>query len=643
MLDLIASVFVRGLNLFFNSLPMSFNLWVGRRMGWLIYALSGNRKNITYANLKAAFYSEKSPEEIKRLTRMVYRSIGESFLEILSLTKIDRKYIDKYVKVVNFDYVKEAVNNPKGTIFLSAHFGNWELTSVTSALLGHPLHLLVREQKMKRLNELLNRLRESKGTIVIRKGFDIKNIFRVLHQGNMVGIGADQNAGAMGEFIDFFGRPASTAIGAFKFAEKSGAWILPALIHRVKGPYHELVVEKPMKIGRNDDVVRYMKEYNKILEEHIRNYPDQWFWMHKRWKVTPLKKVLVLDDGKKGHLKQSMAVVKEIRKKREKDGKNREYTPVDVVRVEFKSKMTRALFNAASVFFTSACQGSLKLLKWAVTRDCYENLAMRHADIIVSCGSQLFGVNKLLKIENYCRNVTIFDPGIFNRRSFNLIIVPRHDFAGKNIKASSRMIVCDLAPNLIDPEELKTYVPGIKKEGSKCLGVLIGGDNPEFKFTKSLAEKLSKEIEDVSRKFGYNFYITTSRRTNDEAEIALKGALAKSPACLSFISGKDDKDEKTVEKILAISDIVLVSGESISMVSEAVSSLKKVIVFMPEKKTKKITKFEKFVDYLEEKKYLTKTEVHKIHDAVKSVINKEVVFFAPEDNKKIYDEVYKLY
>ncbi len=639
MLDLIASWLLRGLNLFLHLMPMRFNLWLGRRVGWIIYILSGKRKYVTYANLKAAFCKEKTPRELRKLTKKVYRHLGQTFVELASLTKVDEKYAKKYIKITNSERLEEATKNPNGMIFLTAHLGNWELEAAKSVHIGFPLYILARDQKMKKLNEILHKLRESKGNFVIRKGMDVKNIFRVLRDGHSVGIVADQNAGVNGELLDFFGRPASTPIGPFRIAQKVGAWVLPSLIHREEGPYHEVVVEEIMKIGKDEDLVPYMKEYNRLLEKHIRNYPDQWFWMHKRWKATTLKKVLILDDGKKGHLNQSLAVAKQLQKKRAEEGRLIEDTPIKTIRVKFKSKTKKALFNAASVFFRAGCQGYLGFLKWALEKESYEKLSREYTDIVISCGSTLFGVNKLLKIENSARNVTIFDPGKFNRKGFDLIIVPRHDLEKKKITETGRILAVDLAPNLIDPEELKVY--GREKE--KCIGVLVGGENSQFTFDKPQAEELSRSIKSASKKEGAKFYITTSRRTLEEADSSLENSLSSDPSCIGFILGKEDKDPHTVEKILAVSSVVIVSGESISMVSEAVSSGKPTLVFMPRKKREGETKYERFIKDLENSKYLKIVSIDNIPEAAGEALSGRSGLTLPDDDKRIYERMYKLY
>lgn len=638
MLDLIAYFLVKGINRVLHVLPMDFSLWLGRRCGAVIYALAGKRRNIAYANLKAAFYAEKTPQELKRLTRNVYSHMGETFAELIAMTKVDKNYVEKYIKIHNLDRVDRASRNPEGMLFASAHFGNWELCCVASVAKGYALHLIARDQKMRRLNELFNKLRETKGNFVIRKGMDIKNVFRVLHAGKSVGLLGDQNAGANGQLVDFFGRPASLAQGPYRFAQKCGAWILPAFIWRVKGPYHEVMIEEPMVIGEGDDLEPYMQKYNELLEKHIRAHPEQWMWMHKRWKVTPLKRILVLDDGRKGHLKQSLAVVKQISKYRQDKGFKTEDTPVDTVRISFKDSFRKSVFNFISPFTARKAQGKLRLMRWALDPESYEAAVMRHADIIVSCGSSLAGVNLYLKAENYSRSVTVLAPASYAAKRFDLIIMPSHDLKGKKIPENT--VVTELAPNLIDPAELSSLR---KAHDGLCIGLLAGGENPYFAFSSDLAEQVSVGLKAACGRTGGHFYATTSRRTPPESDEVFKELLGGDTRSLGFVTGKDDRDERTVEKILASGDVIVVSGESISMVSEAVASGKPVLVFMPEKRTAKVTKYEKFVDGLAAKGFLKRVEPRDIAAEASSAAQARAKLTLPEDNKRIYERAYKLF
>lgn len=642
MLDLIASYLVIGINRLFHIMPMSVNLWLGRRVGFFIRIFSGKRSKVTYSNLKAAFYSEKTPRELRRLTGKIYSHMGETFVELIAMTKVDKAYTEKYIKVHNLDRIDRASRNTNGMIFVSAHFGNWELCCVTAVHKGYIMHLVTRDQKMKRLNELFNKLRESKGNFVIRKGMDIKNVFKVLRSGKTLGLLGDQNAGVNGQLVDFFGRPASLAQGPYRFAQKCGAWVLPAFMWRVKGPYHEVMIEEPMEIKEGEDLLPYMKKYNELLEKHVRAHPDQWFWMHKRWKVTPLKKIVVLDDGKKGHLKQSLAVVKQIKKYRHDKGISVENTPVDIVRIKFRSDLSRAVFSLLSPFTSPKAQGKLRMLKWALDEESYKNAVMRYADVIVSCGSALFGVNIALKSENYARSVTVLDPGPLLRKRFDMIVLPAHDLKGK--KAADNMAVTDLAPNLIDPTELAEMSVPIRPDGTgPCIGLLIGGDNKFFEIGPDIARAVAVGVKAACGRTGGRFYLTTSRRTSPEADAVLREMLGSDTRSAGFVIGREDKDDRTVEKILAASDVIVVSGESISMVSEAVSSGKPVFVFMPKKKTQEETKYEKFIQRLATKGYIKRVGTEEIAPEVACLVGQKARFALPEDDKRIYEKIYKLF
>ncbi|MBU0571134.1 MAG: mitochondrial fission ELM1 family protein [Candidatus Omnitrophica bacterium] len=622
-------------------MPISFDIWMGGSIGSFAYFVNGKRRRVTYANLKAAFAGKKSPRLIKRISRDVYKNVGQTFVEMVAMTKVDKKYVDKYIHIENFERIQRAATNPKGMILVSAHFGNWELSTVASVFKGFPLYLLTRDQKMEKLSELLNLLRESKGNVVVRKGMDIKKIFHMLKEGKSIGILADQNAGASGELIELFKRPARTVAGPYRIAQKTGAFILPAFIHRVKGPYHKLVLEEPMAIAKDEDVIPFMRKYNRLLEEHVNEYPEQWFWMHKRWKATTLKKIMVLDDGKKGHLKQSMAVVKQI------EGVSARDIETDVVRVEYKNRAARVFLNALAPFIPDWFQLHLVFLEITLKRDSYENIVNRYADIIVGCGSSLVAVNRLLKLENVARNVAVLDPGLFNRSKFDLVVIPEHDVSGR-LAGQENVIVTQLAPNLIDPEELdllnKEGGPEEKESfGALKIGVLIGGDNRYFGFPDTLARSMADALRKTCEESRCVLRITTSRRTPASAEVILKKEFDGAPFCGMFVSGRIDTDERTVEKIMADSDVIIVSGESISMVSEAVSSGKPVLVFMPDAKSRGLTKYEKFIMDLKKKDYVRLVRPEDIPGEAARASRGDIKAHLPDDNRRICEKLYKLF
>ena len=625
----------------FHFIPIRINLWLGRRIGSIAFFVNKKRRMIAYANLKAAFAKEKSPQELRAITRNVYINLVQSFAEILSLTKVNKSYVNKYVEVVNMHRIENAGKSGKGTVLLTAHFGDWELSSLVSAMKGFPITVLAREQKMKRLNGLLNRLRESKGCKVVSKGISTKLIFRELYGNNMVGILSDQDAGRNGTFVNFFGRPTSAHIGPFEIAKHTGAIILPNFIVRTKGPFHKLYLEDYIETkdvetreGLKDSLQRYMS----LLEKYIRQYPDQWLWLHKRWKSTPNRNIIVLNDGKAGHLNQSLAVARQIRNARTTQGYRIEDTSVTVINVEYKNKFSRVFLTLAAPFASWRCHGRMYCLRLCLKKSSYGDLMKSYAEFIVSCGSSLAPVNIFMKKENNARNVVIMKPGVlFGLKKFNFIIVPKHD----RIPPRKNVVITNLAPNLVDDKALLSAGEKLKNKlhlvNNRALGLLIGGDNPEFTLSNDILRKVIDEAVKFCESNGTILLVTTSRRTSGEQESILKDALRDNSNCKMLVIANENNPEGTIAGILALSDIVLVSGESISMVSEAVSSGKKVIAFNLERKKKGQTKHERVMEGLHKDGYIQVTNAGQLGQAMQSVSRSALPAKRIDDTAKIYE------
>ncbi len=641
MIDYIASILARGLNIILHVVPIRANLWLGRSIGKIVFAFNKKRRLIAYANLKAAFAKEKSPEELRAITKDVYVNLVQTFAEIASLTKVNKNYVNRYVEVINMERIENAAKSGRGTMLLTAHFGDWELSSLVSALKGFPITVLAREQKMKHLNELLNRLRESKGCKVVRKGMSTKNILRELYRKNMVGILSDQNAGKQGVFVNFFGRPTSAHIGPFEIAKHTDSLVLPNFIVRTDGPFHKLYLEEYIDVrhlegrkGLIDGLQRYML----LLEKYIRKYPAQWLWLHKRWKSTPKRTVLVLNDGKAGHLNQSLAVARQIQRARATQNYGPEDTDIVVVDVKYKSKYFRSLLTFASVFASWRCHGRMTFMKMCLEGDSYEKLMKTYAEFIVSCGSSLAPANIFMSKENNAKSVVVMNPAIpFSLGKFNFVIAPKHD----NIKKRKNVITTTLAPNLVDAESLRLSAEMLKSriiiEKEKMIGLLIGGDNPEFELSDGLLKRSLADILKICESNDAQLLVTTSRRTNNRQESIIKAALQNNPRCRLLVIANENNPEGTLAGILALSNVAVVSGESISMVSEAVSSGNKTVVFSLDKKKSGMTKHERALDSLARDGYISIARAGEIISLVGRALKDSSVSKKVDDTEKIYE------
>ncbi len=645
MLDLIASFLVRGLNLLLHIIPIGFTLRFGRMCGVLFCYFTPYRKRIGYANLRAAYSGEKTPQELKKMIIDVYKSLGETFAEILALTKLNAKYIEKYIDIKGMENFHEAVKHGKGVIFLSGHYGNWELSGMVSSIKGYPLYVLAREQKMKRLNELINRLRESKGSKVIRKGFTTRYLVKALHENKMIGMVADQDVGKNGMLADFFGRPTATADGPYRIAKKTGAVLLPAFSTRIKGPYYRLYIEDPIKLSENDQIYPALQKYNKTLESYVRKHNSQWLWIHRRWKSTPLKKIVILSDGKQGHLNQSLALAELFKKYRTDKGIKEHHTEVKVVDIRFKSKIAKNILNISSLFSGKQCQGCQKCLKFALTEKSYSDLTREYADAVVSTGFSLASVNSIFRYENNSKNAVSMKPGFLGMSKFNMVVMPRHDIS--SFRKRKNVMIADIAPNIVTDEYLKKssekIIGSLKYDNSKkTIGILFGGDNKNYYYKQDDVESVLDRIANVSAELDAQMLCTTSRRSSVSHENMFKEKLSGNKRCKLMVIANKKNIPDAVGGILSLSDVLIVSGESISMVSEAISSGKKVIIFKGSKKIDKKNKHDAFITRCQDAGYINIADKSNVDTLIKNSFSDDKSSASNKDRDWIYSNMWRL-
>ena len=281
--------------LFFNALPSGPALKIGRLLGKAFYGLDKRHRKYTLNNLALAF-PEKSKEEIKGLCVSFYENLGMVFTEIIRLDKYNSKNIDYFVET---DFTPlEGVYGKSGILLLTAHFGSWELLAKTFGLKGYKGNVLARPLDNPFVEKILYKLRTASGNKVIyNREHAVKNIISALHGNEIVGFLPDENASRrIGVFVDFFGVKACTMPGMANIAAKTKLPVIPAFIVRLKGEKggyakHKLIIEPPLDIkytgNRQTDTMNILKMFNEKIEDIIKRYPEQWFWIHNRWKTRP--------------------------------------------------------------------------------------------------------------------------------------------------------------------------------------------------------------------------------------------------------------------------------------------------------------------------------------------------------------------
>ncbi|HXN97956.1 MAG TPA: lysophospholipid acyltransferase family protein [Candidatus Acidoferrales bacterium] len=273
-------------------LPRPAARFVGAGFAVAAYAFRGPLRRAAMFNLGLAF-PDWSDAERKRVIRGMIRQIGWMAAEFSQFPKYTRKNIQNIVVLDGFENFDAARRRGNGVLFLTGHMSAWELAPFAHALYGHPLHFLVRPIANRRVDALINRYRCLSGNQPIEKNKSARSILRILADGGTVGILSDHNT-VLEEsvFVDFFGIPASTTSGLARIALRTDAAVVPGFISwdSARRKYR-LRFEPAVELARTGDeeldVIENTARFTKTIEDYVRAYPDQWLWVHKRWKTRP--------------------------------------------------------------------------------------------------------------------------------------------------------------------------------------------------------------------------------------------------------------------------------------------------------------------------------------------------------------------
>lgn len=243
-------------------------------------------------NLRLAFPDWTDAQRRQILHRMV-RYLGWMAAEFAHFPDLSRENVERLVVLDGFENFDAAHRRGKGVIFLTGHMSAWELAPFAQALYGHPLSFLARAVDNQRVDALVNHYRCLSGNRPIEKNNAARAMLRVLHDGGTVGILADQNTSLdEGIFVDFFGIPAATTTGLARIARRTDAAVVPGFLfwdgamrkYRLR---FEAAVQLQHTEDEDTDIRVNTARFNKVIEDYIRAHPDQWLWVHKRWKNRP--------------------------------------------------------------------------------------------------------------------------------------------------------------------------------------------------------------------------------------------------------------------------------------------------------------------------------------------------------------------
>lgn len=275
----------------YRSLPERAGYRLGSAIGAAMRWLSPRHHGIVMTNLRLAFGEEKSEAELRAIARGCYQHLGKCLTEFIRLPALTPEEIRRVTDLKGTEHIEAALARGKGIIILTGHLGNWELTGARLAVEGYPLTVIARPQRDTALTEYILRTREAAGMRVLHRDAAVRRSLKALRSNQVLGILLDQNAGEDGIFVEFFGHLASTAPGAAAFALRTDAAVLPTYSWRNPDNRLSIVIEEPVPLirtgDRDHDILVNTAHYTKIIENQIRVHPEQWFWLHKRWKSRP--------------------------------------------------------------------------------------------------------------------------------------------------------------------------------------------------------------------------------------------------------------------------------------------------------------------------------------------------------------------
>lgn len=272
-----------------RSIPHRWGMRAGERLGRAGYALLPRERARALDHLSMAFGPEKSAEERRRIARSCFGNMGKIAVETINLSRL-RLGRDFRVLLEGRRYLDEALGEGRGVIWLTAHLGNWELIGWYMARLGYPVNVVARALYDERLNRLLLRSREDAAVrVFLRESPSTgRQILQALKRGEILGMLIDQDTKVKGVMADFFGRPANTPAGPAILAVRRGAPVVAGFIHRVSDEEHRIVIHPPLDIQRTGDTERDVavntERFNRVIEREIRKHPEQWVWVHRRWR-----------------------------------------------------------------------------------------------------------------------------------------------------------------------------------------------------------------------------------------------------------------------------------------------------------------------------------------------------------------------
>ena len=258
----------------------------------VVYLLHFRLRQVGMRNL-AMVFPERSVADRKRILRGEFTSLGRQLAELCQFPRYTKQNVDQVVVYDGLENYERAYARGKGVLFLTAHFGGWELSAFAHSLNGHWVNIVMRPMDNQYLDRMLQSYRTMHGNKVVPKDDFVRGLLAAMKAGETVGILMDTNmTPPQGVFVDFFGIKACTASGLARIAMRTDAAVVPGFTiwdeslrkYRLRfDPVLELIRTGDLEA----DIVANTQMFTKVIEDYVRKFPEQWLWVHRRWKTRP--------------------------------------------------------------------------------------------------------------------------------------------------------------------------------------------------------------------------------------------------------------------------------------------------------------------------------------------------------------------
>lgn len=282
----LAAALVATLQLLLRAVGWRVAQQLGALLGRVVHRLAGRERRRALDHLAVAFPASTEAER-RHLARACFAHLGSSLLECLKLSSMSLEAIARWTSAENWDAVEELRRRGRPILFLTAHCGNWELLSPVTTLHGVRITAFARQQDVPAFDRLMIRLREHLGTATISRGAPgaARELLRVLRGGSALAMLIDQDTKVEGTWVPFFGRPAFTPLAAAQIALRQDMAVVPAFCERLADGTHRVSFHPALDLPADPTAATALM--TAAIEAQIRRCPEQWVWMHRRWRRQP--------------------------------------------------------------------------------------------------------------------------------------------------------------------------------------------------------------------------------------------------------------------------------------------------------------------------------------------------------------------